>query len=106
MHDYTIFKKEFNRLKSKLDRPILGDKAYVGLSGQGVLCPVKSNALNKMNETEFNAHLSKRRVKIEHLFARIKRFKSLYCSFWYNRAKLATIFKAIAMYSSLDALKN
>ena len=106
VHDYKIFKMEIIRLKSKLDRPVLGDKAYIGLKEQGVLCPVKSNALNKENETEFNAHLSKRRVKIEHLFAKIKRFKSLYCSFWYNRTKLSTIFKAIAMYSSLDALKN
>ena len=47
--------------------------------------PVKSNAVNKDNETEFNAYLSKRRVKIEHLFATIKRFKSLYCGFWYGQ---------------------
>ncbi len=32
VHDYKIFKKEFKRLKSKLDRPVLGDKAYVGLT--------------------------------------------------------------------------
>ena len=58
VHDYKIFKKEFNRLKSKLDRSVLGDKAYIGLSSKGVLCPVKSNALNKENETDFNAQLS------------------------------------------------
>ena len=105
-HDYKIFKREFKRIKSKLDRPVLGDKAYIGLSDKGVLCPVKSNALNKEIETDFNAHLSKRRVKIEHLFAKIKRVKSLYCGFWYRRSKLTTLFKAIALYSSLEVLKN
>ena len=81
---------------------VLGDKAYIGLSEQGVLCPVKSNSLNKNNEKTFNDNLSKRRVKIEHLFARIKRIKSLYCSFWYNKSfinnKLKFRYKGTAIY--------
>ena len=58
VHDYKIFKRELNRLKSKLDRPVLGDKAYIGLREEGVLCPVKSNALNKDNEKLFNDKIS------------------------------------------------
>ncbi len=75
-HDHKIFKEKYAALAEKLDKrlPILADKAYPGLKEFNVVCPDKSNFKEKRCQVE---NLAKKRVKIEHFFARLKVFTIL-----------------------------
>ncbi len=63
-------------LAEKLNKrlPILADKAYPGLKEFNAVCPDKSHFKEKRCQVE---NLAKKRVKIEHFFARLKVFKIL-----------------------------
>ena len=60
---------------------LLADKAY--LDGGSLLTPVKANQMHLLNRRDrkrarrFNTLLSKRRVKIEHIFKEVKTYKAI-----------------------------
>lgn len=95
-HNYRIFVREWHRLAQKLDRalPLLADKAYVGLhsltEGQ-IQVPLKRGTHRLAPPTVEN--LSSKRVRVEHVFARLKTFRVLTNShFHHDRiAEMATV---------------
>ena len=74
---------------------ILADKAYVGAfnEGEALLRPIKrgERAAKLPAAQAFNAELSRRRVRIEHVFARLKTFRVLQGLFPYRGEQLGTV---------------
>ena len=75
-HDKTLWNK-VKRPKHR-ENLVLGDKAYAGGLGEGeyLLRPIKRGETaykqDKPTAKEFNRRLSRIRVRIEHVFARLK----------------------------------
>ena len=94
--------KEFPRLRHRLSRPTLGDKAYAGGTGEGELLfrPIRRNEKawkeNNATSRSFNRHLSSIRVRVEHAFARIKAFRVLVGQFHLGLGSYDTVFRAVA----------
>ena len=96
-HDHRIFKAEWQRLSQRLDRalPLLADKAYVGLDGltEGqIQVPLKRGTRHLPAPTVEN--LSSKRVRVEHLFARLKCWRAL-TNAHYHHETVARIAQAI-----------
>ena len=70
-------------------------QAYVGAlnEGEGLLRPIKrgERAATPPAAQAFNAELSRRRVRIEHVFARLKTFRVLQGLFPYRGEQLGTV---------------
>lgn len=95
-HDYRIFVREWHRLAQKLDRavPLLADKAYIGLHGltQGqIQVPLKRGTRRQAAPTV--DALSSKRVRVEHVFARLKVFRALANSHFHHSriTEMATV---------------
>lgn len=95
-HGYRIFVREWHRLAQELDRavPLLADKAYVGLhslTGGQIQVPLKRGTRHQAVPTV--EHLSSKRVRVEHVFARLKVFRVLTNSHFHHRriAEMATV---------------
>lgn len=110
VHDKTIWNKQVARVRPLLDRLVLADKAYAGATGesQHLLRPVKrgENAwkANPDKAKQFNRELSKRRVRIEHVFARLKTWKVLGGLFPYRWEKLGPVVRALAVVHNRNRL--
>jgi DDE superfamily endonuclease len=108
VHDKTIYNKESDRLKSIFNSIILADKAYAGANGENLnlLRPIKRNEAsykaNKEGSKKFNRDLSKIRVKVEHVFARIKTWNVLKGIFPFNANRCGEVVKAIAVLHNLN----
>jgi len=95
-HDYRIFVREWHRLAQKLDRavPLLAGKAYIGLhrltEGQ-IQVPLKRGTRHQVVPTVEN--LPSKRVRVEHVFARLKLFRALTNSHFHHSriAAMATV---------------
>jgi len=78
---------------------ILGDKAYV---------PIKRNELEykkyKIKVKSLNKKLSSKRIKIEHLFAKMKNFRILQRLNYYKINKIEIFFNAIANIYNLSKI--
>jgi hypothetical protein len=102
VHDMTIWNGELDGVFHLLDRPVLGDKAYAGAVGEHVvlLRPVRRNERacrdDKETAKRFNRTLSRRRVRDEHVFARLKTFRVLRDVFPFHPDRLGTVFAALA----------
>jgi DNA-binding response OmpR family regulator len=79
-HDKRIWERLVAGLSP--DRPVLADKGYAGASRDGVelIRPMKKGENKKQPEVENHA---RKRVVVEHVFARMKRFR---CLRWWRRA--------------------
>lgn len=91
------------RLKHLFGQLVLGDKAYAGGTGEGacLLRPIKRGE-NKykedpLNAKSFNRQFSNIRVRIEHVFARLKTWKTLSGLFVYRWERLSEVVRAIAV---------
>ena len=108
MHDKTIYNKERVNLGEALGALILADKAYVGAfkEGEGLLRPLKrgDRAAKLPAAQAFNTELSRRRVRIEHVFARLKTFRVLQGLFAYRGEQLSTVLRAITLAHNLNRL--
>ena len=109
VHDKTIYNKERVNLGEALGTLILADKAYAGAhdEGAGLLRPIKrgERAAKLPAAQAFNAELSRRRVRIEHVFARLKTFRVLQGLFPYRGEQLGTVLRAIALVHNLNRLE-
>lgn len=78
-HDFKLFKDTFRGLGSSIQ--ILGDSGYQGIvqCHANSLTPIKSSKHHKLSAEEktYNRTLAKKRILIEHINRRIKRFKIL-----------------------------
>ncbi|WP_425288978.1 IS5 family transposase [Spiroplasma endosymbiont of Clivina fossor] len=78
-HDYKLFLKSNTLINPKLE--LIADSGYQGLQNvhKNTLLPIKKSKNNPLNpdKKEYNSFLSKVRIVIEHVFARLKRFKIL-----------------------------
>lgn len=105
-HDKTIYTRERQRLGTALATLTLADKAYAGTpdEGEALLRPIKrgEKAWKLPGALQFNSELSKRRVRIEHVFARLKTFRVLQGLFPYNWRKLSVIMRALALVHNLN----
>jgi hypothetical protein len=109
VHDKTVWNREVPRLRHLLcDHVVLADKAYAGATGehQYLFRPIKRGETlwqqNRVGSQSFNAHITKRRVRIEHLFARIKTWKVLNGMFPYRWQRLGEIVRVIAVIHNLE----
>ena len=78
---------------------IIGDKAYVGLESYLVITPFKHNEQRFKNNIQKaksrNKRLSIERVRIEHVFGRLKTYCILAMPYYYAKSKLDVFVKAI-----------
>lgn len=109
-HDKRIWNLEYPKIKSKLDKVVLGDKGYAGGSGENTVLfrPVKRNENeyknNKVKTKAYNRSLSKIRVRVEHAFARIKIFRILANLFPLKASRYGAIFKTVAIICNLKLI--
>jgi len=107
-HDKTIWNREHPRLKHLFDQLVLADKAYAGAKGEGqyLLRPVKHNESAYKSAPDesrtFNKGLSKLRVRIEHVFARLKTWKTFSGLFFYKWQRLSEFVRAIAVVQNMN----
>jgi hypothetical protein len=95
-HDLKIFRDSLNNLNQFLlpNEKIMGDKAYCSADlSQLFITPIKKNH-SRLNiyERIFNKYVSHYRIHIEHVFARIKKFRILKNNFRYEINSHSKIF--------------
>jgi hypothetical protein len=103
--DKTIWNQEF--ANAPLSSTVLADKAYAGAVGEGTVLfrPVRRNEQAWKNGPTgamvANVLLSKRRVRIEHVFAQLKTWRIIHHDFPLRPRMYATTFRAIAYIHNL-----
>lgn len=108
VHDKVIWDRNVAQVQPLLDRPVLGDKAYVGakLEGKGLIRPLRRNEGAYKTQPEpakaFNRALSRRRVRIEHVMASLKRFRILGGRFSLALEWYPLVMKAVALVHNLE----
>ncbi|WP_339025433.1 transposase family protein [Spiroplasma endosymbiont of Agriotes lineatus] len=79
IYDYKLFLKSNTLINPKIE--LVADSAYQGLQNvhKNKLLPIKKSKNNPLNpdKKEYKNFLSKIRIAIEHVFAKLKRFKIL-----------------------------
>lgn len=106
VHDKRIWDAEAQRLALG-DVVVLGDKAYAGGHGEGVTLfrPTKRNESayysDKRAAKERNRQISRVRVRIEHVFARLKCWRVIAGIFPYHWSKLGVVVKSLAVLHNL-----
>lgn len=93
-HDKKLFDE--SRVHTKEKSNIIGDLGYYGT--EGITVPNKKPKKIELTkeEKDFNKQFSRERIKIEHVFGKMKVFQILTQRFRNPRAKHALIFKNIA----------
>jgi hypothetical protein len=90
------------------DKADKADKAYAEAAGEGtsLLRPVKRGERayteNPEQAKAFNRGLSKIRVRVEHVFARLKTWRVLSGLFPYRWPRLGEVVRALAVVHNLD----
>lgn len=106
VHDKTIWNGEFGSVPH--GAAVLADKAYSGGLGEGTVLfrPVRRNEVAWKSDPKeakaANALLSKRRVRIEHVFAQLKTWRIIHHYYPMRPSTYATTFKAIAFIHNLN----
>jgi hypothetical protein len=106
VHDKTIWNENVGCVPP--GSTVLADKAYAGAVGEGTTLfrPAKRNENAWRNDPagakEANRALSKKRVRIEHLFARLKTWRIIGQRFPNRLNTLDDVFKAIAYIHNLS----
>jgi hypothetical protein len=107
IHDKRIWNQEFPRVRLIARRPVLGDKAYAGGMGeeQMLFRPVKrgEKRWKQARETSqaFNRDLSRIRVRVEHVFARLKTFRIIRDQFAPRPVHYGMVVRALAVIHNL-----
>jgi len=110
VHDKVIWNNEWPSIGQV--SLILADKAYVGPTGERSVLfrPIKKNEgqwkRNPVRAKAWNKQLSKRRVKIEHVFAHLKTWRIIHHYFPQSPDTYSTVLKAIAFIYNLKLKGN
>lgn len=108
VHDKVIWDRTTDQDQPFLDRPVLADKAYAGayLEGEGLVRPFRHHEREYRAQPEtarvFNKELSRRRARIEHVMASLKRFRLLGGRFSLSLACYPAVMKAAALIHNLQ----
>lgn len=98
IHDYKLFLRSNTFIHSK--REIIADSGYQGLQNihEKTLIPFKKSKNHPLTKEkkEYNRFLSKFRITVEHVFARLKRFKILTLKYRNKIRRFALRFNLIA----------
>lgn len=101
VHDKTVYERERVTLARTLRAPMLADKAYAGVhdDGAGLMRPIKRNekAWATHARRAYNRELNRRRVGVEHVFARLKTFRVLQGIFPFRWPSLGQIVRALSV---------
>ncbi len=106
VHDKTIWNKEVSNIPNNAH--VLADKAYAGADGENTILfrPIKRNEQRWKDDPEAakaaNRVLSKQRVKIEHVFAQLKTWRTIHHDYPNRPETYGTTFKAIAYLHNLE----
>jgi hypothetical protein len=106
VHDKTIWNGEFRSVPH--GATVLADKAYAGGAGEGTVLfrPVRKNETAWKSDPKeakaANALLSKRCVRIEHVFAQLKTWRIIHHYYPMRPSTYATTSKAIAFIHNLN----
>ena len=102
IHDKKLFICEYQNLTNKIDKSlkILGDKGYAGLGEYQLSIPIKRNEREYKKDKNLaktnNQLISRKRIKIEHVFAYMKNFRILQRLNYYKMNKIELFFQSIA----------
>ena len=94
--------EEDEDLSNKIDKSlkILGDKGYAGLGKYQLTIPIKRNKREYKKDKTLaktnNQLISRKRIKIEHVFAYMKNFRILQRLNYYKMNKIELFFQSIA----------
>lgn len=108
VHDKTIWNQELAGLKHLFDQLVLADKAYAGAAGENVhlLRPIKRGEKAYKEDPDkakaFNRSLSKVRVGVEHVFARLKTWRVFAGLFPFKWNRLGEFARAIAVVHNMN----
>jgi len=106
IHDKTIWNDESQHIRQ--NTRVLADKAYAGGTGewQRLFRPIRKNEAkwkqDPVKAKAWNRELSKRRVKIEHVFAQLKTWRIIHHYFPQSPETYSTVLKAIAFIHNLN----
>jgi hypothetical protein len=107
-HDFQIFKN--SKIKFLSETIVLADSGYQGLQKihANTFLPFKNSKNKKINDFKknFNKLLRKIRVSIEHVFAKLKRFKIIGYKCRKNKKRLKLYFHLIAGIYNLTLTLN
>ncbi len=102
--DFGLFKQSNLAISEQVT--ILGDKSYQGILGlhPNSFTPVKKRAGQKLtpHQKSYNRELAKARIKIEHVFAKLKVFRILSGRYRNRRKQFALRFNLIASLYNLE----
>ena len=108
MHDFNLFKK--SRKKARYKAFMLIDKGYQGIKSLGIqyLMPFKSTKKKPLVllQKQINHEISKRRIRIEHVIGRLKRFKILAERYRNRRKRMGLRFNLIAAIFNIKLIKK
>ena len=103
-NDFAIFKR--SKLEVSQNSEMLADKGYQGIAKyiEKSFIPVKKPRKGELSQTQrqYNRELAKVRIKIEHVFARLKRFRILSERYRNRRKRFGLRFNLIACLYNLE----
>lgn len=108
VHDFQLFKKYRKKLKEHVF--LLVDKGYQGLKRLNIpyLMPFKASKKRPLILLQkwFNVEISRRRIRVEHVIGKLKRFKILAERYRNRRKRMGLRFNLIAAIYNIELVKN
>lgn len=108
VHDFQLFKKYRNKLKEQVF--LLVDKGYQGLKRLNTpyLMPFKASKKRPLVGLQkwLNAEISRRRIRVEHVIGKLKRFKILAERYRNRRKRMGLRFNLIAAIYNIELVKK
>ncbi len=108
MHDFELFKRNLHQIP--FGAFILTDKGYQGIyaSYSNSLLPLKAKRHCKLDPELkiYNQEINQRRIRIEHVFGRLKTFKILAERYRNNSKRLGLRFNLITGIYNLELSKK
>ena len=108
VHDFQLFKKYRNKLKEHVF--LLVDKGYQGLRRLNIpyLMPFKASKKRPLAALQkwVNREISRRRIRIEHVIGKLKRFRILAERYLNRRKRMGLRFNLIAAIYNMELVKK
>ena len=108
VHDFQLFKKYRNKLRERIF--LLVDKGYQGLNRLNIpyVIPFKASKKRPFISLQkwLNAEISRRRIRVEHVIDKLKRFKILAERYRNRRKRMGLRFNLIAAIYNIELVKN
>lgn len=107
VHDFKLFKRSMRSLYFK--PLVLADKGYLGLAKTGLISLLAFKASRRRPLDSYLKHLNReinrRRIRVEHVFGALKRFKILSSPYRNRRKRIGLRFNLIAAIFNLELNK-